>query len=310
MMRKKVLFGIVIVLISLGSFGCSENNSGEISNLPTPVTNLKVLTVGANNVRLSWKDNSTNEIGFKIEFRSETSNYSLAGSTNSNDTSFTVQPLTANTTYYFRVYSFNSAGNSPTYSNIVSATTICGVQIGTQFWSCKNLDTRFYRNGDPIPQASFTGWADLTTGAWCYYNNDSSNLSKYGRLYNWYALNDPRGFAPNGWHVATVQDWGKLCVEISTDGGKLKEAGTVNWLNPNVGATNSTGFSALPGGRRTALTLNSGFSSLGSEGWWWGYSASSFNGFSLRNSSATLFDCTGAQTANKNFFLSVRLVRD
>lgn len=145
------------------------------------------------------------------------------------------------------------------------------VTIGTQVWMRKNLDVTTYRNGDPIPEVTDpTKWENLTTGAWCYYNNDPANGEIYGKLYNWYAVNDPRGLAPHGWHVATDAEW-KILTNylggLSVAGGKLKEAGTVHWDFPNEGATNESGFSALPGGSRS---YDYGiFISIGNGGNWW-----------------------------------------
>lgn len=85
------------------------------------------------------------------------------------------------------------------------------VIIGSQVWTSKNLNVITYNNGDTIPQVKdFTQWKNLKTGAWCYYNNDSENGAKFGKLYNWYAFNDPRGLAPKGWHIPTFDDWEKL----------------------------------------------------------------------------------------------------
>jgi uncharacterized protein (TIGR02145 family) len=131
------------------------------------------------------------------------------------------------------------------------------VIIGTQTWQTKNLDVAYYRNGDPIPQVTDpTEWSKLTTGAWCYYNNDPENGKIYGKLYNWYAVNDPRGLAPAGWHVPSDAEWTTLSTYlggIDVAGGKLKSTGTIEggdglWLSPNTGATNESGFSGLPGG--------------------------------------------------------------
>lgn len=122
-----------------------------------------------------------------------------------------------------------------------------------------------YRNGDIIPEVTDpTVWASLTTGAWCHFNNDPANEAVYGKLYNWYAITDPRGFAPIGYHVPSDAEW--ICLinvwgGQFTAGGKLKEAGTVHWLAPNAGATNVSDFTALPGGYR----FNNG-SYLGLEG--------------------------------------------
>lgn len=153
-----------------------------------------------------------------------------------------------------------AGGTSPT-----GMVTICG-----QVWANKNLGVSHYRNGDPIPKVTDpTAWAALTTGAYCYYNNDSINYAAtYGKLYNWYAVNDPRGLAPDGWHLPTNIEWFDLlnCLgDDSSAGGPLKETGIVHWNPPNGGATNSTGFTALPGGIR----INGTFSSIGALGNWW-----------------------------------------
>jgi uncharacterized protein (TIGR02145 family) len=144
------------------------------------------------------------------------------------------------------------------------------IQIGTQKWMSKNLDVAFYRNGDPIPQVTDpTAWAGLTTGAWCYYNNDPLQGNKYGKLYNWYAVNDPRGLAPQGWHIPSDAEWSTLVTTLvgaSVAGGKMKEAGTVNWAAPNTGADNSSGFAGLPGGFRAFFGTSGG---VGSNGNWW-----------------------------------------
>ena len=131
------------------------------------------------------------------------------------------------------------------------------VSIGSQIWMTKNLNVSRYRNGDPIPQVTnITQWASLTTGAWCYYDNDPANGRIYGKLYNWYAVNDPRGLTPIGWHVASDAEWTTLTAFLGfadVAGGKMKatgtlEAGTSLWKSPNASATHSSGFSALPGG--------------------------------------------------------------
>ena len=146
------------------------------------------------------------------------------------------------------------------------------VKIGTQIWETKNLDVSTYRNGDIIPQITDTiAWKNLTTGAWCYYNNDSTQYAKYGKLYNWYAVNDPRGLVPIGWHVPNDDDWATLEINLGgyeIAGGKMKEVGTLNWLSPNTEATNESGFSGLPGGAR--LHNNGAFDGgVGYGGVWW-----------------------------------------
>ncbi len=150
------------------------------------------------------------------------------------------------------------------------------IVIGTQQWMSKNLDVAFYRNGDPIPQViDPTAWAKLTTGAWCYYNNDPMQGNKYGKLYNWYAVNDARGLAPQGWHIASDAEWTTLETTlggIDVAGGKMKEPGTFNWAGPNTGADNSSGWAGLPGGFRDN---NGSFDDVSFGGYWWSASESS-----------------------------------
>ena len=147
-----------------------------------------------------------------------------------------------------------------------------GVKIGNQIWMQRNLDVTTYRNGDPIPMvADNTIWQKLTTGAWCYYDNDSATYAAtYGKLYNWYAVIDQRGLAPAGWHIPNNEEWDvlvrKLLGGIRIAGGKMKETGTMHWLMPNSNATNSSGFTGLPGGYR----YNNGkFFDMGTSGNWW-----------------------------------------
>jgi uncharacterized protein (TIGR02145 family) len=127
------------------------------------------------------------------------------------------------------------------------------VVIGTQTWTCRNLDVETYRNGTVIPQVTDpTQWGNLTTGAWCYYNNDPSTEATYGKLYNWFAVNDSRGLAPNGYHIPSQTEWITLQTYLGGDtvaGGKMKEVGTSHWNSPNV-ATNDSCFTSLPGGLR------------------------------------------------------------
>jgi uncharacterized protein (TIGR02145 family) len=128
------------------------------------------------------------------------------------------------------------------------------VRIGDQCWMMDNLKVTHFRNGDPIPNVTDAGeWLSLGTEAYCDYGNDPANADIYGRLYNWYAAIDSRNIAPEGWHVATLEEWQMLADYLGGDdvaGGKLKMAGTAYWLSPNTGATNESGFTAMAGGYR------------------------------------------------------------
>ncbi len=181
--------------------------------------------------------------------------------------------LSANTKYYVRAYATNSAGTS--YGNERTFTTQQAVfydtvLIGSQVWMRSNLNVSTYRNGDPITHVPDTSqWENLTTGAWCYYRNNATTGAVYGKLYNWYAVNDPRGLAPEGWHVATDAEWTTLTTYLGGEndaGGKLKEAGGSHWDPPNTAATNSSGFTALPGGY---LNADMNFYDLRRQGVWW-----------------------------------------
>jgi uncharacterized protein (TIGR02145 family) len=239
-----------------------------------------------------------------------------------------VTGLTASTTYYVRAYATNGVGTA--YGNEISFSTnssngfsSCGgvtdvdgnsyqtVQIGTQCWTQSNLTVSKYRNGDNIPNITDnTQWSQTntySTGAWCNYNNDASNGTTYGKLYNWYAVNDSRGLCPTGWHVPTDAEWLTLENHLggsSVAGGAMKS--TTGWNAPNTGATNSSGFTALPGGNRFHYGV---FTSVGSNGFWWSSSvAGSGLAWSrwLFSSNATV----SREFLELQYGYSVRCVRD
>jgi uncharacterized protein (TIGR02145 family) len=121
----------------------------------------------------------------------------------------------------------------------------------TQTWMAENLKVTHYQNGDPIPYVTDTTWMNLSTGAYCNYNYTSANSTTYGHMYNLFSIIDGRNIAPTGWHVASADEWNSMINFLggaSIAGGKLKETGTTHWKLPNAGATNSSGFTAIPGG--------------------------------------------------------------
>ena len=143
------------------------------------------------------------------------------------------------------------------------------VTIGTQTWMAENLKVTKYNDGIAIPNVTDnTAWKELTTGALCDYANTPSNSETYGKLYNWYAVKTGK-LAPKGWHVPSDAEWTELTNYLggtSVAGGKLKETGTTHWASPNTGATNETGFTALPGGTRYS---SGAFDDIGTSGVWW-----------------------------------------
>jgi uncharacterized protein (TIGR02145 family) len=145
------------------------------------------------------------------------------------------------------------------------------VTIGSQVWMAENLKTTKYNDGTDIPLVTDgTAWAALSTPGYCWYNNDAvTNKNTYGALYNWYAVNTAK-LCPTGWHVPSNEEWTVLTTHLggeSVAGGKLKETGTSHWLSPNTGATNETGFTALPGGYRDH-NYNA-FKYIGEYSFWW-----------------------------------------
>jgi uncharacterized protein (TIGR02145 family) len=165
-----------------------------------------------------------------------------------------------------------------------------GIQIENQFWLTENLNVSKYRNGDDIPQVQNEAeWTTLKTGAWCYYENKEDNGTTYGKLYNWFAVNDPRGLAPEGFHIPSDKEWktltnylggNKINNLIPLAGGKMKEKGKMNWEKPNKGATNSSGFTGLPAGHRNIEGI---FISKGLKAFWWSSSEVDSNNASFRN---------------------------
>jgi len=182
------------------------------------------------------------------------------------------------------------------------------VTIGTQVWMKENLNVSTFKNGDPIPEVKTDEeWeraGELKQPAWCYYDNDPKNGTKYGKLYNWYAVNDPRGLAPSGYHVPTDEEWTILTDYLGGEdvaGTKMKStSGWENWIDYLICAncknwnaeyrsnkrgcdvcqdtryhgtksrsgngTNSSGFNGLPGGGRNFIGA---FYNIGEYGYWW-----------------------------------------
>ena len=222
----------------------------------------------------------------------------------------TLQNLTPSTTYYVRAYATNSVGTS--YGSELNFTTdslpglrcpgtptvtdIDGniyntVQIGNQCWTQSNLKVSKYRNGDTIPNfIGNTAWSQTNTswtGAWCNYDNISANDALYGKLYNWYAVEDLRGICPSGWHVPSDAEWTTLENHLggpSVAGGALTSTLTLpntgGWASPNTGATNLSGFTALPGGLRS---LGGIFDYVISNGAWWSATEQSMSNVWRRN---------------------------
>lgn len=286
------------LLVCLSLMGCNRETVPS-NGVPEAPSWLTASVASSVEVYLQWSDNSQQENGFQVQRRTATAGFETVGSTPSNVTIFQDAGLTPNTVYTYRVNAYNASGSSVQYSNEVTVTTpsdysytpgpvvtdvngniypsfrtSCG-----QTWTSKNLNVSLYRNGDIIPQVTgIVAWMTATTGAWCWYNNDSTFFGKYGKMYNWYAVTDPRGLAPAGWHVPSDAEWKTLirCIDIHADtaqaenvsaiaGGAMKTNVITDW-GDNVGSTNSSGFSGLPGGKRFS---NGDFGFEYFLGCWW-----------------------------------------
>jgi uncharacterized protein (TIGR02145 family) len=198
--------------------------------------------------------------------------------------------LNPNTEYYIRAYATNTAGTG--YGDTISFTTLQfvtdidgneynSVVIGTQEWLSENLKVTRYRNGDLIGTTNpFTlDISGESTPKYQWAKDGSENeVITYGRLYTWYAVMDSRCICSDGWHIPSDTEWIALIDYLGGEmvaGGKLKETGTVHWISPNYGATNESGFTALPGGYRD---YSGSFRDDKYQGYWW--SSSVYNSLS------------------------------
>jgi uncharacterized protein (TIGR02145 family) len=184
--------------------------------------------------------------------------------------------LTPGTTYYVRAYATNIVGTSygtqvvfNTKISDIEDNTYNTVNINGQVWMAENLKATKYLNSDLIGTKTGDVSSESTPKYQWAYGDDETNVPTYGRIYTWFAVTDSRGVCPTGWHVPTDTEWETLKSSLgdaSTAGGKLKETGTIHWTSPNTGATNETGFTALPGGYRL---LNGSYASINLTGYYW-----------------------------------------
>ena len=184
------------------------------------------------------------------------------------------------------------------------------VTIGTQVWMAENLNVTHYRNGDSIPNIDINeNWGELKSGAYGNYDNDTIMAETYGRLYNWYAVNDSRGIAPEGWHIPSAKEWQELADFLGGDslaGGNMKEKGTTHWLEPNTGSANESGFSSLPAGDRSGM---GNFYDINDLTYYWSTTEDSsghiaVRGLSFENAKLGIFH------ADKQDGLSIRCIKD
>ena len=212
--------------------------------------------------------------------------YSVISTTQLLSVPYALHAKTATTAQKAESLTLNGASYTPEYVVDIDGNAYKTIKIGKQVWMAENLKTTRYRNGeaisnvkDPIP------WGTTTSGAWCDYKNLPLNGNKYGHLYNWYAVADPRNIAPEGWHVPTDAEWTELENFLIANGGNWDGTTTGNKIGKSLAAAtnwksyttegaigfdilinNSSGFTALPGGFRSS---GGAFDSIGGDGNWW-----------------------------------------
>jgi uncharacterized protein (TIGR02145 family) len=312
----------------------------DISNLYKKLSSLEVdkkelntkvngLTneLSTNKTNLAAKDQELNNLQSELNIKIDSLNLLRTESTNLKPAP---KPVVTNNT---------NANNSNQSAQTSQTGGYKSVKIGTQTWMAENLNVERFRNGDLIPQAKTNEeWEKAGKEgkpAWCYYDNDPKNGAKYGKLYNWYAVNDPRGLAPAGWHVTSDAEWTTLGDQLGDEAGnKMKSTsgwngygckrcdggssqfkanctsckGTqANSTDPFSGnGTNSSGFSGLPGGSRSN---SGGFSSVGDGGCWWSSTELNTSIANLRVLTS-IIDSLSIIKSSKALGLSVRCLRD
>jgi uncharacterized protein (TIGR02145 family) len=234
-----------------------------------------------------------------------------------------LEGLKPGTEYFVRAYAMNASGIS--YGNQrnfftedarifdVDGNEYAIVPIGSQIWMAENLRTTKYNDGESIPMVTDdVDWSSIIEPAYCWYENDKVNHKyPYGALYNYYAVNTGK-LCPEGWHVPSEAEWETLIDHLDGHemaGGKLKETGFSHWITPNTGATNESGFTALPAGTRRPL--DGIFQDLGNYANWWtsteyGPNPAQAHNYFINNTSANIYHSWDY----KNFGFSVRCIKD
>lgn len=330
-MRLKPFLPILFV-IAVQSIGCSDDEG----NPAAPSSSVPVLTTaGVSAISNSSADCGgavSSDNGATITARGvcwSTSQSPTVSDSKTNDGVGTgsfpseITGLLSGTTYHVRAYATNSAGTGygsnisfETLEDIYgSVTDIDGnvyptVKIGTQWWMAENLKVTHYRNGDAVPHVEGNAeWMTLGTGAYCVYDNANKKVGIYGHLFNWHAVEDNRNIAPSGWHVPNDTEWQTLIEYlggVAVAGGKMKETGIEHWDSPNTGATNESGFTALPSGYRV---LDGHFYDMGSNVHLW--LATEHSTTRARDNSLHYGSAGVARNDNdKRYGFSVRCVKD
>jgi len=340
-MKTEFTAVICLLLMTALSFSCKKDDK----NSPGGATGPTATTVDATNVGQGWATlngtiNPNNKITYVTFEYDTTTAYKLKAEADPDtisDNKVTnvkahLTGLLPGTKYYFRVVAVNEGGSSNggektftttnprpivinfnqdiTYGSVVDieGNTYRTVVIGTMEWMAENLRTTKLNDGTPIsfvPDASGWNSSTFTYPGYCWYNNDSVS---YGALYNWYSVNTGK-LCPAGWHVPSDDEWSATTDFLGgkdVAGGKLKEKGLSHWFSPNAGATNESGFTALPGGYRYPI---GSFNGIGRFGYWW-TSTSFSEGEAYYRSMSNSYPNIDRSSSSKKSGMSVRCVKD
>ncbi|MDP8267911.1 MAG: fibrobacter succinogenes major paralogous domain-containing protein [Candidatus Tenebribacter davisii] len=336
-MKKTKILLISLIMLSFIFLSCSKDSTGPgnakpgIPSNPNPQDNANDVSVTS---IISWEcsDPEGDSLTYGVYF-GISSNPPLVNSSQS-ETSYDPGTLNEETTYYWKILAHDDHSNS-TMGDVWQFTTMSGgtgtitdidgnvyqtVIIGNQEWMSENLKVTHYRNGDPIPHLTDnTDWISTNDGAYCVYDNITSNSNTYGYLYNWFAI-DTDNLAPEGWHIPSEEEWLELIGNIEGGshivGGKIKSTGTIEegnglWYSPNTGATNESGLTAFPSGYRSGSTHSfplGYYGWIGSRCYFWSSNSNNSDGLYLYlkhdNSEIT------SSYSDKNNGISIRCVKD
>jgi uncharacterized protein (TIGR02145 family) len=289
----------------------------------TAITTTGVTLAGTVNANLLTTSVSFN-YGLTTDYGSNvTATPGTVTGNSSTSVSASVTGLSVGTTYHYRVSGINSVSTTngsdmtfktaPATVNDTEGNVYNVVAIGAQVWMAENLKTTKYSNGLVIgttSPATLNVSGESTPKYQWAFNGNESNVTTYGRLYTWFAVNDNRNVCPTGWHVPSDAEWTILTTFMggeSVAGGKLKETGTTHWTTPNSEATNVNGFTALPGGFKDSNGGN--FFGFGTNGYWWCSTESSTTDALYRTIGYDAFN-TGRYGGSKFYGYSIRCLQD
>jgi uncharacterized protein (TIGR02145 family) len=296
------LFLFAVMMAALSTFsGCEDEKVPQLGT--SEVTNItsKSAESGGNTIDDNGRAIIARGVCWGLENDPTIEDKRTTDGVGTESYSSTLFGLNGSKTYYVRAYATNKIGTG--YGNEISFQTAPSktnfaewitygtvadqegnsyrtVKIGEQTWMAENLRATKYQDGSPIQNITdLNKWIGLNYGAYCFYNNDILNKNVYGAMYNWFVVGDQRKICPVGWHVPSDSEWTALTDFLGGKdiaGLKLKEVGLTHWASPNSGASNLSGFTALPAGSRYS-SIKDDFLGMGFYCTWWSSSENNLN---------------------------------